>query len=108
VTVGALNVYHDAPMDWDDAGWRDAQMLADLATTFVVSSRDLEASRELSDQLQHALDSRVVIEQAKGIIAARREVDLAEAFGLLRARARSSRAPIHEIAAAVVEGRGEP
>jgi hypothetical protein len=54
-------------------------------------------------QLQEALDSRIVIEQAKGILAERYSIDVEEAFRLLRRAARSNRVRIHVIAARVVE-----
>lgn len=64
-----------------------------------------ENLRRTADQLQHALDSRIVIEQAKGMIAQQRDVDVEEAFRLLRHYARSHSAKIHDVAHAVVRRR---
>ena len=58
-------------------------------------------------QLQHALDSRVVIEQAKGILSERRQCSPEEAFGMLRSHARSRRRPLQTVAREVVEGTPE-
>jgi AmiR/NasT family two-component response regulator len=59
-------------------------------------------------QLQHALDSRIVIEQAKGVLAERFGIGVDDAFQLLRSGARSNRIRIHELAARVVESRETP
>lgn len=63
---------------------------------------------EKKGQLQHALDSRVVIEQAKGVLAERYGIGVDDAFRLLRSGARSNRVKIHELAARVVESRETP
>ena len=62
----------------------------------------VEQLRTHNAQLEQALSSRVVIEQAKGILAERYRIDLARAFELLRRAARSNRVKIHELAASVV------
>jgi hypothetical protein len=59
---------------------------------------------ERSRQLEHALTSRVVIEQAKGVLAERHRMAVDEAFQLLRQEARSTRRKIHDVAADVVNG----
>jgi AmiR/NasT family two-component response regulator len=56
-----------------------------------------------ASQLQHALDSRVVIEQAKGILAERYDLSVDQAFRILRRAARSNRVPLHDLATRVVE-----
>lgn len=63
---------------------------------------------ERNEQLQQALDSRIVIEQAKGVLAERLGVELADAFEILRGAARSSRRRIHELAAEVTATRQSP
>ena len=67
-----------------------------------------EASYERRAQLQHALESRIVIEQAKGVLAERFALDIEEAFELLRRAARSHRMKIHTLASRVVESRETP
>jgi AmiR/NasT family two-component response regulator len=71
----------------------------------VVVARLLAATgmaQERQAQLQHALESRIVIEQAKGILAERLDLSVADAFELLRSAARSNRMRVHHLAAAVV------
>lgn len=63
-----------------------------------------ERAQEVATQLQHALDSRVIIEQAKAFIAADRGISVEEAFEVLRRHARSRNRKLREVAAAVVEG----
>ena len=60
-------------------------------------------AHERQAQLQHALDSRIVIEQAKGILSERRGITIEEAFELLRGTARSNRIKVHDLARALVE-----
>jgi GAF domain-containing protein len=59
--------------------------------------------RLTNEQLQQALDSRVIIEQAKGFVAALRDIDTTEAFDRLRSYSRSHRTDIHEVARRVVD-----
>ncbi|MEI5098871.1 ANTAR domain-containing protein [Streptomyces sp. PmtG] len=66
---------------------------------------DLRESRTLADQLQTALTSRLAIEQAKGILAARRSLSMDEAFTVLRGYARSHQRKLAGVAQDVVEGR---
>jgi DNA-binding response OmpR family regulator len=61
-------------------------------------------AQQVAEQLQRALESRIVIEQAKAFVAADRGIDVGEAFDVLRRYARSHNVKLHELAAAVVEG----
>lgn len=72
--------------------------------TEAVARIELEKAATTAAQLQHALDSRVIIEQAKGILAERHGVDLEEAFERMRALSRRSRRPVRAIAGDVVSG----
>lgn len=78
-------------------------MLA-VATPTMVQARHIDETRTLARQLQEALDSRVVIEQAKGIIAERCETDVSRAFQRLRQLARETRRPIADVARGVIQG----
>lgn len=105
--IGALNLYRQTPSPWLPEELDAAQLLADMATGYVVNVRNLDESRTLSDQLTHALDSRVVIEQAKGLIAGRHGMDVDEAFDLLRAQARREQRSLHDLCRQVLAGRAE-
>lgn len=80
------------------------QALADIAAVGILQQRRLNRSEIVNRQLQTALDSRIVIEQAKGILAERGSIDMLEAFTLLRSYARSSRQRLTDLAHAVVCG----
>jgi hypothetical protein len=84
------------------------QALADSAAAIVSTQRALASSERTASQLQAALTSRVVIEQAKGIIAEHRQVPIDEAFKLLRSHARDTRRSIHDLSQEVAEGRVIP
>jgi GAF domain-containing protein len=106
--VGALNLLgdNDAPSITEQA-IPVAQAMADVATIAILTDR-LASSRDLlNEQLHVALDSRVVIEQAKGTLATRLDIDHDEAFVLLHRRARSQRRPLREVAAEVTATRPE-
>lgn len=102
--IGALNVYEKEPSDFDPEQMAAAAVLAHVATGYIVNVRDLNRARELTAQLQHALNSRVLIEQAKGYLSAALAIDVDSAFELLRSHSRSSRINIHDVAAQVVDG----
>lgn len=106
VRMGVLSVYHAAPRSWTDEELRIAQLLADLAAGYVQNAETLVASRRTNEQLERALDSRVVIEQAKGIMAERYGLTPAEAFGRLRRHARDHRQPLHVVARELIERSG--
>ena len=78
--------------------------MADMATGYILYSGELHQARTLAQQLQHALDSRVIVEQAKGILAERNGITPSEAFDRLRKYARQNQARIHDVAAQVVDG----
>ncbi|GAA2001121.1 ANTAR domain-containing protein [Microbacterium ulmi] len=96
--LGSLNLFydHDRPASEEDG--KAAQGLADVATISILHERALKDRTISRDQLQRALDSRVLIEQAKGIIAHSENVDMDEAFRRLRERARNGRERISEAA----------
>lgn len=106
--LGALNLYDDKVRQWGDDDVAAAVALADMATSLVVNARELEQSRRVAEQLRHALDSRVVIEQAKGVIARDRDMGVEDAFGVLRSHARRNNLKLHDAARAVVDGSLRP
>lgn len=102
--VGALDLYRTEPHDWTDDELRVAQLLADMASGYVRNNMQLSESRSLADQLQRALDSRVVVEQAKGVLSGRNDISPNVAFDLLRTRARTSSTKLHEVCEQVITG----
>ena len=95
MTLGALNLFSVTPAPMDEADVIVAQAFADLATISIIQHRASAEAQRLNEQLTAALASRVVIEQAKGVIAERAGVDLAEAFSRLRRYARNHNLPPH-------------
>ena len=103
-TIGALNLFHREPKTVTDATLLLARALADVATIAILQQRAVAGSAELSQQLQNALNSRVVIEQAKGVLAGRENIDMPIAFDLLRGYARRTNQRLSLVAQAVVAG----
>lgn len=101
--IGALNLYQHEPHVWTDDEISTGQLLANMASGYILNHVALIKSRTVVDQLQGALDSRVVIEQAKGIVAARQCVTPAAAFQLLRDRARSTNVRLHDLCQQIVD-----
>lgn len=87
---------------------RLAQALADVATIGILQQRSAHRSAMLAEQLQAALDSRVVIEQAKGVLAERNRVGIDEAFAALRQHARNHNLKLTALALAVIRGDVDP
>lgn len=104
-TIGAMNLFRAEAGELDERDQRAAQALADVATVGVLHERSFRANDVLREQLQTALNSRVLIEQAKGVLAHRHALDMDEAFRMLRSYARSARTPLVEVARGVVERR---
>jgi GAF domain-containing protein len=102
-TIGALNFFSTDPGAVDAAQLRIGQALADVATIGLLQQRAMHRRDALTEQLQTALNSRVLIEQAKGVLAERLQVDVAEAFVVLRSRARTENRRLSELAQAVVD-----
>jgi GAF domain-containing protein len=102
--IGALNLFDIAPGPLDEEKLRIGQALADVATIGLLQQRAIHRREVLTEQLETALRSRVLIEQAKGILAERLRLDMAEAFTLLRDNARSHNRRLSDLAQAIVDG----
>ena len=101
-TLGALNLFNEAP---PPLGLDDRQLtraFADVATIAILQHRSSHRSSVLVEQLQSALDSRVVIEQAKGVLAEHGKVGMDRAFAALRGFARDHNLKLASVAEAVV------
>lgn len=102
-SLGSLNLFRETPGALDQADVDAVQALADVATISILQERIVRQTDIARDQLQRALDSRVVIEQAKGVIAFTHDVDMDEAFKLIRAHARTNRRRLSDVALAIVD-----
>lgn len=103
-TVGALNLYLDEPGGLEDGQADAGRTFANVATAFLLHARDLQQREVFTEDLQRALSSRVVVEQAKGYVAASRAVTPTAAFELIRRYARDHRVKVQVVARSVVEG----
>jgi GAF domain-containing protein len=103
-TIGAMNVFHRGTRRLSSADAGVAQALADMATIAVMHHRAIDHAAVVSRQLESALRSRVVVEQAKGILAERLHIDLETAFELIRHRARDHNERVHDVAQGVIDG----
>jgi hypothetical protein len=102
--IGAMNLFMASPRRLDQTGLRVGQALADVATIGLLQERNFRHQEVLAEQLQGALNSRVAIEQAKGMLAERLHLDMEQAFALLRGQARAQNRRLAELARAVAEG----
>jgi hypothetical protein len=101
--IGAMNIFSPEIADLSPEDVNLTQALADAATIGILQERAVKHGTDLASQLQGALNSRIVIEQAKGIVAERRQVDMDEAFALLRSYARSHRTQLSDVARNIID-----
>jgi transcriptional regulator with GAF, ATPase, and Fis domain len=102
--IGALNLFRAEPSPLEAADVRIAQALADVATIGLLHERNVRRRETVAEQLQAALNSRVIIEQAKGKLAERRGVDMDRAFTMLREYARNTNQRLTDVARDFVSG----
>ncbi|WP_340686394.1 GAF and ANTAR domain-containing protein [Amycolatopsis coloradensis] len=101
--IGALSLFDTRPASLDDDGLCLGQALADIATIGILHHRMWQRQEIITAQLQAALNSRVIIEQAKGVLAERLRVSVDDAFGVLRAYARSNNRKILSVATGIID-----
>jgi GAF domain-containing protein len=89
--IGALNLFHMEPGEMRQGDIDAAQALADVATIAILSHRAALEAQLVNEQLTHALNSRVVIEQAKGMVSERLKLDMEQSFFVLRTCATSAK-----------------
>lgn len=111
--IGTMNLFSSAPGGLEPAVARAARTLVDVATIGILQERAVHQQELVASQLQVALNSRVMIEQAKGILAERLEMTPDEAFVMLRRYARNHNHPLTQLAEDVIRGtagivRGSP
>jgi hypothetical protein len=102
--VGTLDVYVTAPRDWDDSEAAVLQAYAGLVASLLAAAVAARVTGRLADQLQAALEHRLLIEQAQEVLITREGMDVEVAFVWLRLAARSSGGALVEVARAVVGG----
>jgi GAF domain-containing protein len=103
ITIGTLNLLGDEPGELPEHDLVAARALADVATIGIIQERTLREADTVRAQLQNALNSRIVIEQAKGVVAFKRGITPEQAFDVIRSYARSHQATISSVATALVE-----
>jgi GAF domain-containing protein len=101
--IGALNLFHVEVGEMRQADVDAAQALTDVATIAILQHRAAHDAQVLNEQLNNALNSRVVIEQAKGVVAERRSLDMDKAFEALRHHARNHNLRLADVAQGVVD-----
>ena len=106
-TIGALNLFRAGTGRLTDADMSAGQALADIATITILQHHASLEAQVLNDQLTQALQSRIVIEQAKGVLAEAAHLGMGDAFERLRT-ARSHNLRLTEVAQAVVDRRLSP
>jgi len=103
--IGALNLFHVEPGEMRRADVDAAQALADVATIAILQHRAAVEAQVVNEQLHLALNSRILIEQAKGMVAERQALTVEEAFAALRNHARSHNLRLTDVARDVTNGR---
>ncbi|HEX7168955.1 MAG TPA: GAF and ANTAR domain-containing protein [Acidimicrobiales bacterium] len=102
--IGALNLFRAAPGVLPDADAAIAQAFADVATIAILQHRAALEAQVINEQLTNALNSRVVLEQAKGMVAERLNLDMEQSFAALRHHARNRNLRLVDVATSVIGG----
>jgi GAF domain-containing protein len=100
--IGTMNLFSIHPGELGAADIAVAQALADVATIGILQERTIRSSGIVAEQLQYALDSRILIEQAKGVLAATAGLTMNEAFATLRTYARNHNLTLATVAQQVI------
>lgn len=103
--IASVDLYSAVPQTWSRAELDAARVLARFASAQLGTLDQLRKMKKVSEQLEHALESRIIIEQAKGVLAATDNIETEVAYERLRQHARRHRTSVREIAQAVVEYR---
>ena len=102
--IGVLNLFSTTAGSLGEEDARVGQALADVATIGLLQHRAIEHRQLLAEQLQGALNSRVLVEQAKGVLAERLQVEMPEAFAILRGHARRHNQRLSDLAQGIIDG----
>jgi GAF domain-containing protein len=101
--IGALNLFRAGVGEMGPADVEIAQAFADVATIAILQHRAALEAQVLNHQLTHALNSRVVLEQAKGMVAERLNLDMEQSFATLRNHARNHNLRLSDVAQSVID-----
>jgi GAF domain-containing protein len=104
VILGCLNLFMSEPVELSASDLALAQALADVASIAIIQDQVTRDAAVREGQLQYALNSRITIEQAKGMIAERAQTDMDDAFARLRAYARSHNRRLTDVAGGLIAG----
>jgi GAF domain-containing protein len=107
-TIGALNLFSEGEIPMSERDIEVAQGFADLATISVLQHGAAFEAQKVAEQLSDALSSRVLIEQAKGVISERAGIDMAEAFNRLRRHGRNHNLRLTAVARSALDGTLDP
>jgi len=102
--IGAVNLYDGKARGWSSEDLRVAGIFASIATGYLAHASTARQQQRTAEQLEQALNTRLIIEQAKGVLANQREITVDEAFRRLRTYAREHNARIHDVSHEVVNG----
>jgi AmiR/NasT family two-component response regulator len=100
--IGVLNLYSTEPRAWSDEDIGLAELLADVAISHVVNASRLCPQGQLTEQLQEGLESRIVIELAKGITSSQQGITADQAFQRMRRHARRNHTSLRLVSEAIV------
>jgi GAF domain-containing protein len=103
-TVGALNLFRRDAAELNEADVVAAQAFADVATIAILQHRAAAEAQAINEQLTNALNSRIVIEQAKGMVAERAQLNMEQSFSRMRSHARNHNLRLADLAASIIEG----
>ncbi|WP_242613699.1 GAF and ANTAR domain-containing protein [Herbihabitans rhizosphaerae] len=103
-TIGVLNLFRSRPGPLTESDLWIGQAMAHVATVGLMQERSIAASEQLAEQLQAALSSRVLLEQAKGVLAERTGLSMDESFHAMRRYARANQRRLGEVAARIIDG----
>lgn len=106
--IGALTLFHADPGVMPERDIDIAQAFADIATIAILQQRAAVEAQVVNEQLSTALNSRIVIEQAKGMVAERLGTDMVQAFAVLRGYARNTNRRLVDVAADIIGGTLDP
>lgn len=100
--IGSLDIYHRKTRQWSSDEVDAVRALAEIAAAYIVRAGEHADAVTLAGQLQRALDSRIIIEQAKGVLSRHHDIPVGDAFDLLRSYARSNNRHVRDVAHAIV------